>query len=219
VLGLLFTYGNRLNTPGNERLTLTGSFTDVAGTSSATVITQIPGRVKVTIAGAASKTLIFNGTQATSNGAAATGTDLDLLESFQADTVENFFYSYGTTAAVRFLGARYRTDGKTTAGYTGPWYDIFELMQAVAVSGGGAARQKFYYFDSTTGRFAKARYAIQRGGQRVEVQTVYSGWTKTNGQSLPGQVERLENGVSVFTFTVTGGQLSVGTQDATFITP
>jgi hypothetical protein len=213
---LLAVYGTRLQRPGNERLTLTGTFSSSTGNGSATVTAQIPGQVSVQISGPGAKTLQFDGTTALSNGASATGTDLDWLESFQSDTIETFFYSAGKTATFRFLGSHFRTDNGKTASYTGPYYDIFELVQPVAVKGSATPQQKFYYFDSSTRQFVKTRYRIVRGGQTVEVQTLYSNWTKSNGQSMPGQIQRLENGVVVFTMAVSNGQFSAGAQDGIF---
>ena len=128
VFGLLVAHGDRLQMPGNERLTLSGTLTDAAGVHTATVTAEIPGKVLVQISGAASKTLRFDGNLPSTDGAALAGGDQDLLESFQADVAENFFFSFGRSASVRFLGGRYRTDGGTSKNYTGPWCNGSQRM-------------------------------------------------------------------------------------------
>jgi hypothetical protein len=70
-----------------------------------------------------------------------------------------------------------------------------------------------------TRQFAKVRYRILRNGQTIEVQTLYSNWTKSNGQTVPGTIQRLENGVPVFTFIGANSQLSAGAVDGIFGKP
>ena len=218
VIGLLSVYGNRLTKPGNERLTLTGTFVDAAGSSAATIITEIPDKIRVLLTGAESKTLLFDGSQSSDNGAAPNATDQDVLESLQSDAAETFFYAFHG-GAVRNLGARYRIDGGKNPSYNGPYYDIYQVVEPNAIRPGSPVTQKLYYFDSISGAFARTHYVIQNGGQPVAVETVYSNWTKSGGQSTPGRIERFENGNSVFSFTVASSQLSQAGDDSIFSKP
>jgi len=198
---------------------LTGTWTDSTGSSSATLTTEIPNKVRLAITGAAAKTLLFDGSQATVNGGPPAASDQDVLESLAADSVESFFYAFGKTAGAKYLGGRYRTDDGKTPGYTGPYYDIYGLLGAGVTKTPGGAQHKLFYFDSISSQFVKARYRVQKSGQTVEVQTVYSNWVASNGQSLPGRIERFENGTSVFSFVATGQQLAAGANDGTFSNP
>lgn len=218
VIGLLSVYGNRLTKPGNERLTLTGTFVDAAGSSTATIITEIPDKIRVVLTGAETKTLLFDGSQSSNSGAALTAPDQDVLESLQSDAPESFFYAFHR-GAVRNLGARYRIDGGKTSSYNGPYYDIYQVLEPTVIRSGSPVTQKLYYFDSITGVFAKTHYLIQNGGQPVAVETVYSNWSKSGGQSTPGRIERLENGTSMFSLTVTSSVLSQAGDDSIFSTP
>jgi hypothetical protein len=217
ILGLFVVYGARLQRPGNERLTLVGTSTDRSGaTAPATITTQIPGEIRVEIGGTKPLTLLYDGTHATANGVLASGADLDVLESLQDDTIENFFYSYRARAAVRFLGSRYRLDGKTTSGYQGSYADIYQVVQAVRVRATPNPQNKLFYFESARGTLLKARYRASTG---VEVETQYSKWTRINGESVPQKIQRLENGKQVFSFDVARAVFSPGVQDGAFVRP
>jgi hypothetical protein len=45
----LFALGNRLTTPGNERVTYQGSYTDSVGAAPATLVWQLPGYLLLTL--------------------------------------------------------------------------------------------------------------------------------------------------------------------------
>jgi hypothetical protein len=216
---LLGYFGNRLQSPGNERLTLSGTYVDGAGTNSATLVTQIPSSVRLTVTGPSAKVLTFDGSQANSSLGAIAAADLNVLESLQSDSAESYFYSYGVTAAARYLGGLYRTDNGKNPAYAGPWYDIYELTLPVAVQPGSPREQKLYYFDSGTKLYTQSRYQTESGGKTVSVQTVYSNWSRVNGQVFPGRIERFENGTSVFSLAVSSSQLSAGANDGIFSQP
>jgi hypothetical protein len=218
VLGLATVHGNRFYTPGNERVTLAGTYTNSSGSSSAVLTIEIPGKVNLAIAGSAPKVLLSNGTQTSVSGTAAAGADQDILESLQSDGLEGFFFSFSASAG-HLLGGHFRMDGGTSANYAGPYYDLWEVFQKVAVRPGTPLQQKVYYFDSNSGQFYKCRYKIQRGGKTVDVQTRYSQWAKTNGQLLPGRIERLEDGVSVFSFVAANAAVSTAANDGIFVNP
>jgi hypothetical protein len=214
VTGLLFRYGNRLQQPGNERLTLTGTYTSASGVSAnAAVITEITGNARIQLTGGVAKVVVSNNLQVTSNGATASGSDQSLLQSVEADAPETFFYSWSHGEAVRLLGSRFRTDDGKAAIYTGPWFDIYEV---VSKSGGNQTQRKLFYVDSDLRQVVQARYQIQQGGSTVNVATIFSGWSQVNGQLVPGRIERFENGQSVFVIAVTSGQTGPALADGAF---
>jgi hypothetical protein len=61
--------------------------------------------------------------------------------------------------------------------------------------------------------------SITRNGQRVAVETSWTNWTTVNGQAVPGQIVRQENGTTVFTVNVTSGVVSAAAPDNLFVLP
>jgi hypothetical protein len=218
VAGLVSVLGNRLYTPGNERVTLTGVYTDSTGANSAVLTTEIPGKVRLAIGGATPKVLLFNGTNTSVGGMPAAGADQDVLESLQSDAVEGFFFSFSASAG-HLLGGLFRMDGGTNPNYAGPYYDLWELVENVAVRPGAPFQQKVYYFDSNVGQFGRCRYKIQRNGVVIDVQTRYSQWTNSGGQLLPGRIERFEDGKSIFSFVAASAAVSAAASDGIFSMP
>lgn len=215
LLPFLNSYGDRLQKAGNERLTVTGTYHDANGDSPALLITELPGKARLTISGATKKDLVFDGAQSAAAVGAIDLDDLDILETFQNDSTEAFFFSYAG-AGVRFLGGRFRAGNDKSADYKGPYYEVYELVGKAAVRGTTPLQQKLYYFDGATGLLAKTRYKIQRKSAAIDVQTVYSNWKTTQGQSVPGKIERFENGTSVLSFTAVSIALSGLAADAAF---
>ena len=217
VRSLLLRFGNRFQQPGNERLTLAGTYTDSNGASTATVISEITGNIRVQLTGAETKTVLSVGTQTTANGAAATSGDQNLIDSLMADSPQTFFYSWSKKAGIRYLGSRFRTDNfkSPNPNYNGPWYDVYEVV-APATGGASGTQRRMYYIDTYTRQFVKTRYTVVRSGSSVDVQTVYSGWSQVNGQMEPGRIERFENGKSVFALAVTTAATSPAVADGIF---
>jgi hypothetical protein len=141
-----------------------------------------------------------------------------VLESLASDGLEGFFFSFSASAG-HLLGGHFRMDGGANPNYAGPYYDVWEIFQQVAVRPGAPVQQKVCYFDSSSGQFYKCRYKIQRSGVVSDAQTRYSQWTNTNGQLLPGRIERFEDGVSVFSFVAASAVLSPAANDGIFSTP
>lgn len=218
VIGLLQHYGNRLQQPGNERLNLIGTYTDSGGSSAAVVVTDITGNARMQLIGAVNKVIVSNGNQTNTNGAAASDSDKNVLESIEDDASESFFYSWSRGAGVRFLGARYRADNGTSATYNGPWYDIYEVTGKSGSGQSAAQFKKLFYVDSELRQLAQTRYQLQRNGVTVNVQTVFSGWSVVNGQAVPGTIQRFENGQQVFSLTISSGQTGPALSDSIFST-
>lgn len=215
VRSLLIRFGDRFQKPGNERLTLTGTWTDSNGSSQATVVSEITGNIRVQLNGSDSKSILSVGSQTTTNAAKASGGDQDIIDSLMADSPQTFFYAWSQKDGIRYLGSRFRTDGGKDPAYKGPWYNIYEVV-APATGGAATTQRRLYYIDTYTRQFAKTRYTLLRNGVSVDVQTVFSDWFQVNGQSVPRRIERFENGKSVFSFAVASAVASPAVADGIF---
>jgi hypothetical protein len=215
VRSLLIRFGNRFQKPGNERLTLTGTWTDSDGSAPATVVSEITGNIRIQLSGSNSKTILSAGSQTTTNAGKASGADQDIVDSLMADSPQTFFYAWSKKAGIRYLGSRFRTDGGKDPAHKGPWYNIYEVVAPTA-DGSGKTQRRLYYIDTYTRQFGKTRYTLLRNGAPVEVQTVFSDWFQVNGQSVPRRIERFENGKSVFSFAIGSAATSPATADGIF---
>ena len=127
--------GPRFDTPGHERLTLTGTLTTTAGTVPVVVTRQLDEAARIDIGGSASQSLIAAGlTGSVTTSAAMTLANSNLLETVEDDTPESFFYGFQDGAAIRLLGYRFRTDDGKSPNYSGPYYDIYERRATVAAA-------------------------------------------------------------------------------------
>jgi hypothetical protein len=211
----LYALGNRLTTPGNERITYQGTYTDSVGTTAATLIWQVPGYLKLSLT-RGSKTYYIDPVNGIQNLASLSTAELNALESLGDDSPEAFLYTItGRKNAYRFLGARFRTDNGKTPNYAGPWYDIFDVSGPLPMVS-SVMRQKFYHFDSQAKLFVRNQYQVKENGAMVGVQTEYSNWTTSQGYPIPGQILRRENGNVVFTVKITSAVVSQQANDGTF---
>jgi len=207
--------GNRLQVPGNERMTLTGTTTDQHGTGAAVLVWQLPGNVSLTRQAAPSAPLDYTPGGGVVNASALAQSDQDILEDLSSGTHEAFLYSFTLKVGHRMLGTSFRTDNGKTPNYTGPYYDIYEFFGPVAAAN-NAVRQKWFYFDGATGRLTKVRYLVNRNGADLTVEDQYSNWTTQNGLPSPGQIVRTENGTAVFTFKAALAAFGPALNDSVF---
>jgi len=204
--------GNRLYKPGHERVTITGTLQRNGTSIPAVVIFELPSKVKISFG--ANQVLGFDGTSSWFSGGSIASSDQDLLEAFSDDSPEAFFFSIAQqTHLFRPLVRYCRMDDGTTPNYSGPWVDIYQQVGVVLSRGDGTARQKHFYFDSTTELPDRVRY-ILAAGNRVEV--VRSQWTQYQGQYVPLQISRYQDGQ--VTHSLTGTSVTVGAyaNDGTF---
>jgi hypothetical protein len=204
--------GNRLEKPGLERLALSGTWR-VAGTAqprefAATL--EFPDRLRLTVAGPQNRVITFDGQQ--TNG---TADDLDLIETLAYDSAEHFFAAQMQGNAMRFLGARFRTDDGSTPDYDGPYFDIYKIADQIKASGEERAA-KLYYFNSDTLLLERVTYDINRGGSEISVETKLSDWRPVDGQQVARRIERFENGKSVFALTIRSAALGRRADDGIF---
>jgi len=195
--------GERVRSPGRERVILTGELTDASGARfAARVIHQLPVLVRVQGFRPGGIELAFDGSRPGSTGALTTA-DEDVMESLAADSVEGFLETLRLGGALRLLGRRFRPDPRRFPGYTGPSFDIYELSVAVRARRNRPARTKRYYFDWRTGLLHGARYTDFSQTPVLRVETRFSGWMDVDRSAYPGRIERYENGRLVFSFVAT----------------
>lgn len=111
---------------------------------------------------------------------------------------------------------RVRTHNDRSVEYTGPWHDVFQLLTPVRERGQAPTRTKWYYFDSITGLLKKVSYIDTALGPETAIETRFDAWQTIAGQSVPGSITRLKNGVEVFNFQRAGVNLGARQSDGTF---
>jgi len=208
--------GNRLEKPGQERLALVGTWR-VAGTAqpqefAATM--EFPDKLRLTFAGPQNRVVTFDGqqTKATQTPAAD---ELDLIETLAYDSAEHFFAAQMQGNAMRFLGARFRTDDGSTPDYDGPYFDVYKIADQIKTSEQDRAA-KLYYFNSDTLLLERVTYTLNRDGSEVNVETKLSDWRMVDGQQVARRIERFENGKSVSVLTIRSAGLGRRADDGIF---
>ena len=221
--------GDRVRDPAKARTTMTGTFVNAANVSSAiTVIQQTTGHLRVEGLKANGVALAFDGAATLTAGTGSTGTrsagartagvvshaDRGIVESFALDSVIGLLTSADLGAAASLLGQGFRPDARLAPNYTGPSYDIFEMVGQMDVGGRVSNRGKRFFFDSSTGLLLRTLYT-----DGVAVETRFSNWTATDGSLYPSQIERYENGVRIFSFTASTITADAAAATDTFTQP
>lgn len=178
--------GNRLQQPGNERITMTGTLTDANGTASVRVIIQNGGNLNITFTGSASPPLIFNGTAA--SGVTPQATQDGLLQAFVDDLPDTLMTSAAKGAGLRLLGQRFTN----ASGAMCDIYDAPSLGQTVTTT---SPITKRYCFDSRTFLLNFVEYGTNSGLAKTQFT-----WQQVNGQTVPATVTRTQGGTQTFSF-------------------
>jgi len=208
--------GNRLEKPGQERLTLAGMWR-VAGTVQPrefVATLEFPDKLRLTVGGPQNRVITFDGQQTKALQEPAAD-ELDLIETLAYDSAEHFFAAQMQGNAIRFLGSRFRTDDGSTPDYDGPYFDIYKIADHIKTSEQERAA-KLYYFNSETLLLERVTYDINRGGSEINVETKLSDWRVVDGQQVARRIERLENGKSVFVLTIRSAGLGRRADDGIF---
>jgi hypothetical protein len=219
VLGAL---GDRLEKPGKERLTLTGTIIKAERQQAIPVllIWEFPGKLRLEeqIDGQR-RVIIFNGNDTRGNGNSLSRRDEDLIETLIHDSTEHFLISQLDGAATRFLGTRFRLDDGTATNYEGPFYDLYETSEMIKVRREAQKQTKVYYFNSDTHLLEQVKYQVLREGIATAVEVRLNNWHEVQEQKLPGEIVRLENGTPVLTFTITSTGIGSRAADGIFSNP
>jgi hypothetical protein len=210
--------GDRLERAGSERLSLTGTLRRATDSQAEEVsaIFEFPERLRLTLANE-SRVITFDGEQVKATGNPLDAAEQDLIETLVCGSAEHFFNTQMEGQATRFLGSRFRLDDCSSPNYKGPYYDVYKVTEQLKTAPEHTERAKLYGFNSETLLLERVTYEIDRNGSGVKVEERLSGWTREQGQQVPRRLERLENGASVFVFTVRTAHLGQRVDDRIFI--
>src|SRR5258708_7457743 len=205
----LKAFGDRLEKPGKERLTMTGTLAHARVTQAVILILEFPDHLRIEAGNIGPHQITtFNGKAAAKVGGPLDQSEQDLIETLVNDTAEHFFAGQMEGRATRCLGRRFRADDGATPNYTGPYYDLYEVSDQINSATDTRIQSKTFYFDSNGLLLQKVRYQILRNGVPVEVETRISDWQPAQGQQIPRRVVRLENDQPVMALTITALAMS-----------
>lgn len=210
--------GDRLEKSGKERLTLSGTL-DRAGEQRVafTGTLEFPDRLRLTMpSGTETRTLIYYGETARAADTVLSSADQGLIESLINDSAEHFFKAQAEGAPTRHLGDRFRADDGSTENYSGPYYDVFSLQDAVIIESASRSQSKLYYFNSETRLLDRVTYDTSRNGETIAVETQFSEWQKVQDQQVAHRIVRLENGRPVISLTITAASVAARLNDGLF---
>jgi hypothetical protein len=204
--------GNRLEKSGKERLTLMGSMRTGGETREFVATLEFSDKLRLVVNGPQSRVIVFDGEHPTVTAAAD---ELDLVETLTYDSAEHFFAAQIQGRAMRFLGARFRTDDGSVPDYNGPYFDIYKIADQIQASG-QERPAKLYHFNSDTLMLERVTYVINRNGAEISVETKLSNWSAAEDQQVARRIERFENGELVFVLSVRSVQLGARADDGLF---
>ena len=208
--------GDRLEKPGRERLNLTGTLSRANDSQIQEVVAvfEFPERLRLTMQkGSQTRVISFDGEHAKAEGSSFNAEEEDLIETLVYGSAEHFFNTQMQGMATRLLGSRFLLHRGSTADYNDPYYDVYKVADQVKTSHDQREQLKLYYFNSDTLLLERVTYEINRNGATVKVEERLGDWTREEGQQVARRIERLENGDSVFVFTVRTVRLSPHAED------
>jgi hypothetical protein len=207
--------GDRLEKPGKERLILIGALSRASKKNEnrpARLILEFPDRLRLEEQDGVT---IYNSDFASSNGA-LNKNEQDEVESLIFDFVDHFFAAQMQGAATRFLGSRFRLDDGSDPHYAGPFYEIYQVTDRIAVKQEFREQPKLYYFNSDSLLLERVRYQIERDDEPIKVEVMISGWRKVDGQQIPAAITRTENGEPVLSLSTTSAAVGGKQNDGLF---
>jgi hypothetical protein len=210
--------GDRLEKPGKERLTFTGTLEKMLDSQSVNLpfrlVWELPGRLRFEeLSGAQSQVFTFNGTTIAKLGGSLSQQDYNQLETLLYDTAEHFFIGRVQGQSMRYLGGRFSATGEDEAG---PAYELYEVVDHIRTTPEGRQQIKHYYFNSDTQLLEKVRYKLAKGDATVSVEVQLTNWSPYEKQQFPARIIRLENDKPVFTLTINAIGISPKVEDGIF---
>ena len=211
--------GDRLENPGRERLSLTGTLTRANDSQpeQVTAVCEFPDQVRLTKQkGNQARVITFDGEQVKADGNPLDEAERDLIETLVYGSAEHFFNTQMQGMSTRLLGSRFLLHRGSTADFIGPYYDVYKVTDQIKTSHDQREQYKFYYFNSDTLLLERVTYEINRNGATVNVEERLGDWAREEGQQVARRIERFENGELVFVLTVRTARLSPRADDAVF---
>ncbi len=207
--------GERLQKVGMERLVSIGTLRENGNDKPTVLAWELPGKFRLEKDGKAILGSVA-GLAAPSSPGVSTSEEDDLMESLFLDRSEAALIGVVGGAAIRVVGYHVRAQRGHGADYAGPYYDIFDFTSKVGSKPVSPTRSKRFYFDSFSGLLQKVSYVLTRGGGSQIVETTLGQWTKVQGESVPGVIERFVNQVSVARFSASATVVSEKKADGKF---
>jgi hypothetical protein len=211
--------GDRLISPGKERVVLAGTLTAGKIATQVVLTSELPGKFRLDETGGPARKITFDGASLQSATTQAPA-DQDLMESLFADTPETLLYGTSQGAAIRVLGFRFRSDDGKTPNYQGPYTDVIEFSLPVSVRADRAMHTKLYKFDSGTHLLNSVRYFLPTSDPKVKqaVETLIT-WQTINGQLTPATITRTQDAATVFIFRAVSASVGASASDGLFAHP
>jgi hypothetical protein len=211
--------GDRLEKPGKERVTLTGTLTRQGDSQPVpiTAVLQFPDRLLLTMQlGVQTRVVTFDGNAVHSSGGPPDSRELNMIESVVYDTAEHFFaeQTHGTGMTTRFLGDHFRVDDGTELSYVGPYYDVYQTTERIKNSVLARDQTKLYWFNSNTQLLERVTYLLEQSSTSVEIRI--SGWQEILNQQIPSRIVRLEKNQPVLTLAFSSINVGSKLSDSTF---
>jgi hypothetical protein len=213
----LAVIGDRLERPGKERLSMTGTLTRTVESTAQTpfvLVREFPGFMRLEEQdGAQRRVSVFSGrADAQSNH---TRREADDIETLVFDTAEHFFTAHAQQGVLmRHLGNRFRLDAVADNAF----YDLYEMTDEVKLGGDTRRQTKVYALNSDTLLLERVSYERERDGQVVRVEVRLGDWRREQGQMSPRHIERMEDGRVVFALDINSVAVGTRADDGAFTT-
>ncbi len=200
--------GQRLQKPGKERITATGSLTYGSSSHQALpveIVWQYPLTIRLNQSGYVLTFDEIGSRRQIPEVRQLAETVQILLE----DSVEGFIAIRKSIGTSRHLGSGYRLTGAAPAD------SCIDIVQATYpdVFRGGQAISKTYWFDSRTKLLGLVAYSSSSG---APVSVVIDDWREVQGEKLPFLIERWENNELTMRLTLNSATVSAGMDDGSF---
>jgi len=203
--------GKRMKDKGKERTLYEGLHIDASGREMPARVThQRTGQLRMEGIKGQDSVLSYDGES--SYGITSSRQDESLIELFVSDTPEGMFTAIQNGAAVQFLGGGFGPDPEKEPNYTGPRFDIYEVIAPIVGSNDNTMQRKKYYFDSESGLLHSTRYYDRSVSPPIKIETRFSYWGNIEGSEYPAQIERYEDGRRTFFFIA--NKIESGTSEA-----
>ncbi len=182
--GAIRVFGDCLEQPGKERLTLSGALERPNDPQPVPVrlVWELPSRVRLEEQAPTSlRVTTYDGSeiQKAEGGKAVSSIDNNdetIIETLAYDTPMHFFLGQFEGLATRFLDSRVRLDESQSRDYKGPFYDVYEVHDRVNIRRGVRHQLKRYYFNSDTLLLERVRYTLERNQSQIPVEVLLSQW-------------------------------------------
>ena len=218
--GALMALGDRLQKPGKERQTFTGTLTNSGQNYAVRVTLELPNKVRIDGAWGTTRSVGFDGSKNWASGGSISDSDEDLLETLLEDSPEGMLFAVRRNAGLRAIATFARFDDGSTPNYKGPLVDILQVTGPTESRDAKTTRVKHYFFDSTTRLLAEVDYFVKRAdGSTAAVRVQRSNWTTVNGEKVPGTVTRIENGQVALSLSTSSQSFAAAGNDGTFTGP